>query len=220
MSRPKTKPAKNNAEWARNTQKELEANDHSTAVRVGDWTVSTQTDTGNLIASNINGGSIILAVKPAASDNADEVAGTGQAFIKVERQATQNEPRGTTALVEWDSVAYQTPGWGFAPTATDIVVPEDGVYTIKFHLAFTNSSAIIGKGVVLIDAVVKMSQEFDPDTAWYQSMYMVEDYPLNAGNLISCGAFVSGGGTFDFGASSADPAVFTSLSILKLAVED
>lgn len=216
---PKIKPSKDNAEWARSVEKRLAATENSTSLRAGDWTMATDPDTGNLVVFNVNGGGAILASKPDPSAEPDSVASQGQPFIKVERQANQNEPRGSTALVRWDTVAFQTPGWGFSPTATDIVVPEDGVYTIKYHLAFTDPSAIIGKAVVLIDAVVKMAQEYDPDTSWYQSMYVVEDFPLNAGNLISCGAFVSGSGTFDFGASSADTSVFTSLSIFKLPVE-
>lgn len=213
-----TKPAKNNAEWARNTEKRLNAAENPTAVRAGDWVLSTDTDNGNLIAGYANGGSVIVATAPNAADNPDQVTGNVQPFIKVERQANQSGTRGTTSLVLWDSLAFQTDGWGFVPTATDIVVPKSGVYTIKYHLAFLNASSALNKGVLLIDAVVRMAQE-RPGGGSYVSHYMAEDFALNAGSIISCGAYVDGSGTFDFGSSGADTSVHTSLSLLKLEVD-
>lgn len=215
----KVKPPKNNAEWARNTEKRLNQTEHPTSQRIGDWVLSTHPETGDLIASNVNGGSIILAGKPAASADADAVATQGQPFIKVQREQNQQEARGATALVLWDSLIYQTDEWGFVPTGTDIVIPEDGIYLCQYHLAFLNSSNVVNKAVFLIDAVVKMAQEYDPSDAWWQSMYLVEAFPLNAGQVISCGAFVSGSGTFDFGSPSTDVEARTSMSLLKLPVD-
>ena len=214
----KTKPPKNNAEWARNVEKRQKAAENSTSVRAGNWVFSTDDATGNLIAGNVNGGSVVLAEEPEASDNPDVVRRQGQSFIKLERRTNQQAARGSTALVQWDSLAYQTDEWGFVPTGTDIVIPEDGVYTIKYHLAFQANSTAVNKAVLLIDAVVKMAQEYYPANGWYCSMYMIEDFPLNAGQLISAGAYVSGSGTFDFGVSGADTSVYSSLSILKLGV--
>lgn len=216
---PKTKPAKNDAEWARNVEKKLGAQDNSTALRAGDWVFSTDPDSGNLIAGNRNGGLVVIAVPPAPSDDADAITTLTQPFIKLERQNNQQEPRGTTALVDWDTVAYQTDEWGFVPEASDIGVPLSGIYRIDYHLAFLNSSNAINKGTVFINGATKMAQEFDPDTAWYQSMYMGEIFPLQAGDVVSAGAYVNGSGTFDFGASGADQTVFTSISLLKLPVD-
>lgn len=216
-----TKPPKNNAEWARNTEKRLNQTEHPTSARVGPWVLSTHAQTGNLIASHVDGGGVVLAVSPDPSADPDVVAAPIQPFLKLERQNNQNEPRGATALVLWDTAAFSTPEWGFVPEATDIAVPEDGVYEIAFHLAFLNSSDITSKAVVLIEAVVKMAQEFNPEngSGWFQSMYMSDIFTLTAGQIVSCGAFVSGSGTFDFGASGADPAVFTSLTLRKMEVE-
>jgi hypothetical protein len=216
---PRVKAPKNNAEWARNVEKRQGATEHPVSQRIGDWTLSTDPSTGNLIASNINGGSTILVQKPEPSDNADEIATQGQPFIKVERETNQQATRGTTALVMWDSVSYQTSDWGFIPTASDLVVPRDGVYLCMYHLAFLNSSNVVNKGNFMIDATTKMVQEFDPSDAWWCSMYMVDTFPLTAGQVISCGAYVSGSGTFDFGSSGVDPTVHTSLSLLRLNVE-
>lgn len=209
----KTKPAKNDAEWARNTQKRLEAVENPTSVRVGDWVLSTDASTGNLIGSNVNGGSVILATKPAASDNPDDIASATEPYIKVERQTNQNEARGTTALVKWDTVVSQTSDWGFSPIGTDIDIPVNGIYEIKYHLAFLNASNVTNKAVLLVNAVVFGAQEFIMGSSAYNSMYISDTFQLNAGDVISCGAFVSGSGTMDFGSSGADPSVHTSLVI-------
>lgn len=211
----KTKPAKNDQEWARNTQKRLEAVENPTSTRVGEWVLSTDADTGNLIASHVDGGSVVLATKPAASQNPDDIVSTTTPFIKVERQKTQTESRGVVVPVKWDTVASQTTDWGFSPPGTDIDIPVNGIYEIHYHLAFLNSSTVTNKGVVLVNGVVVMAQEFNPYTedSWYIGIYMTDVFNLNAGDVISGGAYVSGSGSMDFGSSAADPAVHTSMSI-------
>lgn len=216
----KTKPPKDDAEWARNTEKRLNAAENPTAVRVGEWVLSTDPETGNLIGSHVDGGSKILATKPAASENPDDIADNTVPYIKVERQQTQSEARGSVQLVEWDTVAAQTRDWGFSAPGTDIDIPVNGVYRIDYHLAFLNSSAFINKAVLLINGTAVGAQEFDPDTAWYQSMYLSDTFTLNSGDIISGGAYVNGSGTFDFGHSSADPTVYTSLSIQLISKEE
>lgn len=216
----KVKPPRNNEEWARNTEKRLGASENSTAVRVGAWTLSTQEDTDNLIASHVDGGSLILGVKPAASEEPDDVQDTDQQpYIKVERQQNQAEARGSSHLVLWDTLVQQTGGWGFTPTATDLVIPQDGVYAINFNLIFRNQSSVTNKAIFLIDGAVRDAQEqFWSGGATYCNFYLANTFPLSAGQIISAAAFVSGSGTFDFGASGADPTVFTSLSLTRLPV--
>lgn len=215
----KVKPPRNNAEWARNTEKRLGADENSTALRAGEWTLSTQEGTGNLIASHVSGGSVILSAKPAASDEPDEVADTNnQDYIKVERQQNQAEARGAAHLVQWDTLVQQTGGWGFTPTATDLVIPRDGVYDIKYSLHYLNSSSAVNKAIFLIDGVVRDAHEQDFEQAAYVNLYISNTYPLTAGNIISAAAYTAGSGTFDFGYSGADPTVFTSLSLTRLPV--
>ena len=215
----KVKPPRNNAEWARNTEKRLGADENSTALRAGAWTISTQEGTENLIASHVSGGSVILSAKPAASEEPDEVSDTdAQEYIKVERQQNQAESRGAAHLVQWDTLVQQTGSWGFTPTATDLVIPRDGVYAINFNLVFRNSSTATNKAIFLVEGVARDAQEMVPSNATYCNFYISNTFPLTAGNIVSAAAYVSGSGTFDFGASSADPTVFTSLSLTRLPV--
>jgi hypothetical protein len=215
----KVKPPRNNEEWARNTEKRLGAGENQTAVRVAGWTFAEQEDTGNLIVSHVDGGSVVLAVKPDAGDEPDEVQDTDdQPYIKVERQQNQAEARGAAHLVEWDTLVQQTGGWGFTPTATDLVIPRDGVYAINYSLHYLNSSSAVNKAIFLIDGVVRDAHEQDFEQAAYVNLYISNTYPLSAGQIISAAAFTAGSGTFDFGYSGADPTVFTSLSLTRLPV--
>lgn len=211
----KLKPPKNDAEWARNTEKRLNAAENTTSIRVGEWVLSTSADTGNLIASHVDGGSVVLAVKPAASANPDEILDSAEPYIKVERQQNQAEARGSVHLVQWDTVASQTAEWGFSAPGTDLDVSENGIYEIIFHLAFLNSSSAVHKGLVYINGSAVMAQELNPhvDDPWYVGMYLADTFALNSGDIISAGAYVSGSGTFDFGTSGADAGVHTSMSI-------
>lgn len=215
----KVKPAKNNAELLRNHQRRLEQVENPTSTRVGDWVFSTQPDTGNLLASHVDGGSVVLAAKPASADSPDEVARTDFPYIKVERQQNQAEARGSAHLVQWDTVAYQSSDFGFTPTATDISIPVDGVYACTFNLVFLNQSAVTNKAIFLIDGVVKMAQEqFWSGGATYCNFYLHDTFSLSAGTIVAAAAFVSGSGTFDFGRSGADPTVFTTMSLVRLPV--
>lgn len=214
------KPPKNDQEWARNTQKRIEQVENPTATRVGEWVLSTHADTGNLIASHVDGGSVVLAIKPAASQSPDEVADNTVPYIKLERQQNQQENRGSVALVQWDTVASQTRDWGFSAPGTDIDIPVNGVYEIKYHLAFLNASSVVNKAVLMVNAVVVGTQEYDPSDAWWCSFYLCDTFTLNSGDIISCGAYVSGSGTFDFGSSGVDPSVHTSLSIHLISKEE
>jgi hypothetical protein len=212
------KPPKNNAEWARKTEKRLDAAENSTALRAGNWTLATDPDTGNLIAGNVNGGAVILADEPAPSDNPDEISRAGSSFVKVQRTTDQTVPQGTTSLMQWDSLSYQTDDWSFIAPGTDLVIPADGIYTIKYHCAFRDNSAWINKAVLLIDGTVKMAQENYPANGYYPGFYLVEDFPLNAGQVISGAVYQNGTGSFHVGVSGADTSVYSSLSIFRLPV--
>lgn len=215
----KVKPAKNDQEWARNTEKRQEQLENPTSTRVGPWVLSAQPDTENLLASHVDGGAVILAVKPESSDEPDDVAGTDIAYIKVERQTTQSGPRGSANLVSWDFVAYQTSEFGFNAPGTDIVIPVDGVYDIKLSLSWLNSSTVTNKAILLIGGSPKLTQEANNvDASSYPSFHLSNTFSLSAGTIVSAAAYTSGSGTMDFGVSGADGTVFSALSIARLAI--
>jgi len=213
------KPAKTDAEWARNTEKRLNSVENPTSMRVGEWVLSTDAQTGNLIAGHVDGGSVILAKKPAASQNPDEIVDSKTPFIKVERQQNQSDARGSAIAVIWDTVIAQTRDWGFTAPGTDLEIPVGGVYRVNFHLAFLNASSATNKAIFQVNNEVVAAQEFVQNTA-YCGMYVSDTFQFNAGDVIVCAAYVSGSGTMDFGSSGADPSVHTSLTLELISKEE
>lgn len=215
----KTKPPKNNAELIRNMVRRTEQLENPTSLRAGSWVLSEQRDTGNLLASHVDGGAVIVAEKPESADEPDTVGTNDPPYIKVERQQNQQEARGSSHLVQWDTLTYQTSDFSFQPTASDIVIPIDGIYACTYNLVFLNQSAVTNKAIFLIDGVAKMADErFWSNGAAYCNFYLHDTFSLSAGTVISGAAFVSGSGTFDFGRSGADPTVFTTMSLSRLPI--
>jgi hypothetical protein len=208
----KVKPPKTDQEWARNTEKRLGAAENPTSMRIGEWVLSTDADSGNLIGSHVDGGSVVIAVKPAASANPDEISSAGGPYIKVERQGDQAASAGSAVLVIWDTVVNQTSDWGFSAPGTDINIAANGIYEIIYHLAFRDSASSIQKAILMINGEVVGAQEYGTNDG-YSAMYIVDTFSLNAGDIISCAAYFGASGTFHFGSSGADPSVHTSLSI-------
>src|SRR4051812_13256704 len=93
---PASEPT-DNAEWARATDQRINSLENSTSVRAGDWVLSTSAD-GALIASNVNGGSVILAKKPAGGENDPDA---------IEDPAV---PSVSVALAGTQSIASGSPG--------------------------------------------------------------------------------------------------------------
>lgn len=213
------KPAKNDAELARNMDARLNQAEHPLSTRMGDWVLSTQADSGNLLASHVDGGSVILAVKPKSADEPDAVAGTDTVYMKVERQANQSGPRGSTVLTQWDTVTFQTPEWGFTPPGADIVIPVDGVYTIHYNLHFLNNSTVINKAILIVGGTVRQTaQNNGANGALYPHFSISDTFSLSAGTVVRGGAYTSGSGTMDFGYSDDDPTVFTNMSLYRLPI--
>lgn len=215
----KVKPPNTNAEWARNVQKRLDQVEHPASARIGAWVLSTDSETGALIASNVNGGSTVIAAAPSGQTEADEILTSDFPHIKLERQAVQSADRGSVQLVQWDTLTHASPEWGVDTPTTSFVVPVGGTFLCCYHLAFEDDSEEVNKALFMVDGTPRMAQEYDPQgDQWFQSMYMAETFDLAAGQLISCGAYVSGIGSFDFGPTTPDPQVFTSLSLTRLPV--
>lgn len=214
----KVKPPKNNQEWARNVETKQEQDENATSARVGPWVLSSQIDTENLLASHVDGGSVVLAEKPDSGDEPDAVASNDPPYIKVERQTTQSGPRGSTVLVSWNSVDFQS-GFGFVAPGTDLVIPADGVYAIDYTLYMLNASTVTNKAILLIGGVPKLTGAvLSTESSIYPGFSLSSTFNLSAGTVIQGGAWVSGSGTMDFGYSGDDPTVFTSLSLARLPI--
>lgn len=212
------KPPKNDAEFARNVDRRINQVENPVSQRVGDWVLSTNPNTGDLLASHVDGGSTVLSRRPISSQNPDEISDVELPNLKVRRVNQQGLSGGSTVTVEWDTIDTNIGGWGLSnqELVPVVQIPRDGLYLIIYKLTWVASSNQVRKATLLIDGTVRDTLEFDPDTSWYQTQYIPATYALNAGQLISTTAYSSGIPTAYFGPSGADPDSFTSLSITCL----
>lgn len=67
------RPPRTDAEWARDTNRRLSDVEHPDAARAGPWVLSADAESGDLIASHVDGGSVRLAKVPASDTNPDTV---------------------------------------------------------------------------------------------------------------------------------------------------
>lgn len=212
------KPAKNDAELARNFDRRIGAAENPTAVRMGQWVMSTSPDTGNLIASHVDGGSTVIAVPPPADQDPDQISDVQLPYIKVRRTTDQTAPQNTLTTVIWDTLDKSSGAWTGAVTGfTQLIVPQDGFYLVNFHLAWKANTTDVRKAILTVNTVNYGAQEFRPTTpGWFPAMYIADCFDLKAGDIIEGKVFNNSSGGAVFGASTPDPQAYTSMSIAKL----
>ncbi|MCM6774966.1 hypothetical protein NDR87_26335 [Nocardia sp. CDC159] len=216
----KKTPPRSDQEWARDIQQRVDNVEHPTSLRAGDWVLSTQEGTGSLIASHVDGGSVVLAKKPESTEDPDKVADSGLPFVKLVRNLLQSAAANTVTPISWNAVVHQTGDWNITAPASTIIIPTDGIYLVLFRLMWETNGQTTTKAIVTVDGTAVMTQEFNPHNTetWWQSEYTSDTFPFNAGQVLTCQAY-SGGTTRNFGPSSPDPNSVTSLSLIRLPVE-
>ena len=209
----KVKPPQTDEEWARNTQRRIEQVEHPASTRIGAWVLSTDPESGNLIASNVNGGAVVLANEPSGEGGADTVA-SEYSSIKVERRANQS---GSGYLpIVWDTVAHATSDWPSAEGVAEVAVPSDGLWLVHAHLQSPVTSGSTCKARVVFDGVPRMAARHLPYTGAEVSIYMTEPIQLTAGTTVGLEGWLTGGANFTWGPSDNDPAVVTFLALTRL----
>ncbi|MGW4716841.1 hypothetical protein [Nocardia sp. NPDC004260] len=155
------KPPKTNAEWVRNTERRLAQTEHPSSARVGNWVLSTHPDTGDLIASNVNGGSLILAEQPEPSDTPDTVTSPACAVV-VGRSSLQSIPSGG-AFIVWDSNLAEVGGaWGAGSgTVSALTVPQSGLYQIAASIHWETGGITATSAIFVDDRAVLSSRITD-----------------------------------------------------------
>ena len=132
---------KTDAEWARDQQRRTEGLENPTSQRVGDWVLSTSAE-GHLIASNVNGGSVILARRPESGENdPDAIQDDTTPAVSVTRSAGQTLPSGGAAVI-WDGTRFEV-GGGFTGGKSSfdaITVPVTGIYRVSATVNFRDGS--------------------------------------------------------------------------------
>lgn len=215
------KPPRSDAEFARNTTRRLESVENPESMRAGEWVLSTSED-GSLIASNVNGGSVVLSGPPPPGEDPDRIVSDVLPELKVRRSTTQRVPGSTVGTVEWDAIDTMTGAWSVlaTDTFTEVYVPRDGLYLVIYKLSWSDSSEDIRKAMIEINGVVTDAHEIRPGSnrAFIMSHYLVNTYPLTSSQPIKALAWTAGSSLLNapFGFSENDPNSFTSLSVVCL----
>lgn len=211
----KVKPPKNDAEWARGMQRRVEQVEHPSSTRIGPWVLSSEQESGDLIASHVNGGAVKLAQKPEGEGEADAVS-SGWSHIKVSRQTPQTMSRGTHTPVAWDSVDSQSSDWSATPGSTTFVIPQNGVWLINYRLYFGALADVLVESFVIIDGSPRSANRTVSASA-EPMLSCTEVFTLNEGAEIVCTAGKAGSGTFTIGPYVGGSAM-TSLSLTRLPI--
>lgn len=220
---PKTKPPKNDEEWARNVETRLNQAEHPVSTRAGNWVLSTDPNTDNLIASYVNGGSVILSAPPEGGlDDPDAVAPAGFPHIKVTRALTQSITSGGGVYIDWDAVARTTGGFGFTAPGRSVTVTQAGIYLITLNVYGTNTaSAAINLAAAIIvndqEAFALIENFYTDAGSVAMSTGVTDTIQLAAGDAVSGQLIVSS--TMSIGTSARSGNCVTSLSITRLPID-
>lgn len=203
---------KTNAEWARSTQRRIESAENPTSLRAGEWVFSTSTD-GHLLASHVDGGSVIVARKPHGGENdPDAITDNALPAVTATRSALQSVPAAGSAIM-FDGVSSEVGDWTSGLTLFDSMrVPETGVYDIS-ATAFVSAGGGLIHVVVLVDTVTSLGGRlYEGAGANWPSVTVAGQLSLTAGQTVQL--FVAPPGTRNVGAIPVfTTAIPTSLSL-------
>lgn len=204
------KPPKNDAEWARDVDRRLSTRENPSAQRVGDWVLSTDSDSGSLIGSHVDGGSRVIARRPEPSDDVDAVQEQATSRIRIDRRTNQTCNRGDDTLIQYEAIAAQSPDWSFTPPATVLTIPSDGFYSLASSVQFGTPQDLYRYTTIQIDGTPVVG-----DIMIYSST-LVHYVDLVAGQTLSVNVWAGGSGTFVLGQHPNYPTAWTCLAVTRL----
>lgn len=213
---PNVRTPRNDAEWARNTERRIQQVENPTSVRVGQWVLSTSPG-GALIASNVGGGSQVLAV-PAVGDEVDpdSVRDQDRMTFKARRINVQTMPQDVVTPVVWDAVDWAVGDWGglTSDTFSSVSVPVDGKYLVVGKLVWVDSNDLARRSVLSVNGTSVDTHVVFPYNNLADSNRNVEVLDLFAGDAIALSGWPDS--DLDIGAAASDLNSFPSLSIVYL----
>lgn len=214
----KVKPPKNDEEWARNTQRRIEQVENPSSTRIGAWVLSTDPESGNLIASNVNGGAVVLANQPEGDAEADAVS-SGWSHVKVSRQTPQSLSPGTHMAIQWDTVDSQSSDWSVGPGSSTLVFPESGVWLISYNLRYGATTYEASTGRIYLDGSPVLSGRTQPSQyASEPTILCSSTFSVSAGSELYCTAWINGATSTTVGPSGIASSDVTSLSLTRLPI--
>lgn len=214
------KPAQTNEQWARNVDTRIQSVEHPTTARVGQWVLATDDNTGNLIASNVNGGSVILTEPPPGGVDPDAISTTGQPYIRCSLVNGQAVAAATLTNIAWDSVQVATSEWQFTAPGTDLVIPRSGVYQVILNVYSVTSGALGAQTAIAININGSAFTLSEPAISENRMARGCSDMlRLGAGDVITGQILITSGGGYTIGVSPRGPNAYTSICLKRLDVD-
>lgn len=209
-------PPKTNQELVRDMDRRIDKLERPSSVRVGRWVLSTSSDTGNLIASHGDGGSVVLATVPPSTQQPDEVVENVVPKLRLRRLAVQEIPENTITRVEFDTIDVAEGGWSFNrnwgasnPNVGEIIVPATGWYVVVGKTQWQDAYAHHCKTILNTGG---QKDPIETDVQAQITQYVPAVVSLTRGQSISMSVwneFID-----ELGEAPADPGSWTSLSIM------
>lgn len=159
MSAAGRRPPQTDQELMRDFNERIRALEHPGAARVGKWVLSTG-PAGDLVASYVGGGSVILSPPPQVGDSPDEVD-TAEPLpsISVGLTSEQAIPNDAVTGVHWDTVLQSRGEWGGGPWDS-VEIPEAGQYLLVLNTRWktrTNRNTLSTLKVDVEDVTVEQA---------------------------------------------------------------
>lgn len=198
------RPAKNDAEWARDTTRRLDSVENPTSQRVGEWVLSTSAE-GHLIASHVEGGSTILARKPTTGENdPDAIQDNVIPSLAVTRSVSQSVVTAGTKVV-FDGTRLELGGnWtGGMATFDSVAVPVDGTYWCSASVHFAAGPGYFFAGIWVDDVSTLSGRTSEGDGGQWLTTTVTGLIQLRAGQKIQL--YAAGGGSIGSSTISSTP---------------
>lgn len=217
------------AEFARDVDRRLDESEQPESARCGDWTISTEDGTGNLIACHVDGGCILIGEKPPAGVDPDGLHETPPEKIpehKTPRIKVKGGAKsiGTGSLTTYDvwntTVDYEEPPNTWTHDATNFTIPLDGDYLFIVFMPWTavangERSLEIRKNGTIVDLDLRPPAT----TARAQYNRIVETFRCVVGDVFHVRLFQDSGASVSAGGANFGDA-WAQLSIVRLADAD
>lgn len=183
---------KNDAELARDVVRRLDSLENPTSMRAGAWVLSTSAD-GHLIASNVGGGSVIVARRPSGGENdPDAITDSRPPSLSATRTAVQTIAVGGS-VVRFDGTEVEEGNWTGGQSLFDAVqVPVSGAYRVSgcVHAATHASNTPIGVGI-RVDGQFRAGAKFFDTTNPWMTATVSRILRLTAGQSIDMFAYAT-----------------------------
>jgi hypothetical protein len=204
-----------NAEWARAADQRISALENPASQRIGPWVLSASAD-GNLIASYVDGGSVVLAKKPVGGESdPDQIEDFVVPSISAVLLGTcpLSAPGG---VVTFDGVGAQAGGnWtGDQATFNAILVPAPGIYTMHATVHFDDNPGYnTGCAIRVNGTSICASLILGYSSIAWGTVTCGRVYRLNAGDTVDLWAYMSNS-NFEVGRNQLwGPSAATSLDL-------